>query len=163
MEDPTKGSSYSTSHHSDPTAVHTNLNTNTFRATPTTRFLNLSDPSNPFHLDNGNNPAMLLVTDPLNPNNYPTWSRAMRHALRSKNKVGFVTGDIPRPSGPDDPLLEPWECYNDMMASWLQNSISASIISSVVFVDDAQDIWLNLQDRFSDQNGPRIFQLKNWQ
>ncbi|XP_040987707.1 uncharacterized protein LOC121235408 [Juglans microcarpa x Juglans regia] len=126
-----------------------------------TRFLNLSDPGNPFRLDNGDNLAVLLVTYPLTADNYPTWSRAMRRTLRAKNKVGFVIGDIPRPSDPDDPLLEPWERYNDMVASWLQNSISASIKSSVVFVDDARDIWLDLQDRFYHQNGPHIFQLEN--
>ncbi|KAF5477409.1 hypothetical protein F2P56_004049 [Juglans regia] len=137
MEDPTKDSSDSTSHHSDASEIHTNLNTNTFRATPMACFLNLSDLENPFQLDNGDNPAVLLVTDPLTFDNYPTWSRAMRHALRAKNKVGFVMGDIPCPSNPDDPLLEPWERCNDMVASWLQNSISASIKSSVVFFDDA--------------------------
>ncbi|XP_035551155.1 uncharacterized protein LOC118349715 [Juglans regia] len=124
-------------------------------------FLNLSDPGNPFRLDNGDNSVVLLITDPLTADNYPTWTRAMRCALRAKNKVGFVMGDIPRPSDPDDPLLEAWEHCNDMVASWLQNSISASIKSSVVFVDDARDIWIDLQDRFSHQNGPRIFRLKH--
>ncbi|KAF5465285.1 hypothetical protein F2P56_015305 [Juglans regia] len=32
--------------------------------------------------------------------------------------------------------------------------------SSVAFVDDAREIWLDLEDRFSHQNGPRIYQLK---
>ncbi|KAF5476953.1 hypothetical protein F2P56_003640 [Juglans regia] len=124
------------------------------------RFLNLSDHGNPFRLDNGDNPAVILVTDLLTADNYATWSRAMRRALRAKNKVGFITGDIPRPHDPDDPLLALWERCNDMVVSWIQNSISSSIKSSVVFVDDARDIWLDLQHRFSQQNGPRIFQLK---
>ncbi|KAA8523689.1 hypothetical protein F0562_010112 [Nyssa sinensis] len=47
-----------------------------------------------------------------------------------------------------------------MVVSWIQNSISSSIKSSVAFVDDAHKIWTDLQDRFSQQNGPRIFQLK---
>lgn len=47
-----------------------------------------------------------------------------------------------------------------MIVSWIQNSISPSIKSSVVFVDDASEIWLDLQDRLSQQNGPHIFQLK---
>ncbi|KAF5459039.1 hypothetical protein F2P56_023028 [Juglans regia] len=47
-----------------------------------------------------------------------------------------------------------------MIVSWIQNSISPSLKSSVVFVDDAKEIWQDLSDRFSQQNGPRIFQLK---
>ncbi|KAA8529669.1 hypothetical protein F0562_034231 [Nyssa sinensis] len=84
----------------------------------------------------------------------------MRRALRAKNKLGFITNDIPRPNNPDDPLLDLWDRCNDMVVSWIQNSISSSIKSSVAFVDDAHEIWIDLQDRFSQQNGPRIFQLK---
>ncbi|KAA8520322.1 hypothetical protein F0562_014578 [Nyssa sinensis] len=104
-------------------------------------FLNLSDPNNPFRLDHGDNPAVILVTDLLTADNYPTWSRAMRRALRAKNKLRFITNDIPRPQNPDDPLLNLWDRCNDMVVSWIQTSISPSIKSSVAFVDDAHEIW----------------------
>ncbi|KAF5467887.1 hypothetical protein F2P56_012097 [Juglans regia] len=84
----------------------------------------------------------------------------MRRALRAKNKLGFISGAILQPTDPEDPLLELWERCNNMVVSWLQNSISSSIKSSVMFVDDAREIWLDLQHRFSQQNGPCIFQLK---
>jgi len=48
-----------------------------------------------------------------------------------------------------------------MVVSWLQNSISTSIRSSITFVDSARDIWLDLQDRFLHQNGICIYHLKN--
>ncbi|XP_042966421.1 uncharacterized protein LOC122300091 [Carya illinoinensis] len=47
-----------------------------------------------------------------------------------------------------------------MIVSWIQNSVSPSIKSSIVFVDVVQEMWLDFQDRFSQQNGPRIFQLQ---
>lgn len=47
-----------------------------------------------------------------------------------------------------------------MVVSWLQNSITLSLRSSVAFVDDAFEIWTELQDRFVQQNGPRIYELK---
>ncbi|KAF5445535.1 hypothetical protein F2P56_034581 [Juglans regia] len=144
-------------HFDDSSSAHSHININTL---PASRFLNLGDPGNPFRLDNGDNPAVILVTDLLTTDNYATWSRAMRRALRAKNKLGFISGAIPQPIDPEDPLLELWERCNDMVVSWIQNSISPSIKSSVVFVDDAREIWLDLQDRFSQQNEPRIFQLK---
>ncbi|KAF5442390.1 hypothetical protein F2P56_035053 [Juglans regia] len=155
MEDPLESSA-------DSSSTHTDNSANTSRAINPTmaRYLNLSDPNNPFRLDHGDNPAVILVTDLLTTDNYPTWSRAMRRALRAKNKLGFITGTIPQPTDLADPLFELWERCNDMVVSWIQNSISPSIKSSVVFVDDARDIWSDLQDRFSQQNGPRIFQLK---
>ena len=51
------------------------------------KFLNLCDPSNPYRLDNGDNPTLNLVTDLLHTDNYATWSRAMHRALRTKNKL----------------------------------------------------------------------------
>ncbi|KAA8543977.1 hypothetical protein F0562_021846 [Nyssa sinensis] len=47
-----------------------------------------------------------------------------------------------------------------MLVSWLQNIISPPLRPSVAFVDDARALWLELQDRFSPQNGPRIYELK---
>ncbi|XP_040988993.1 uncharacterized protein LOC121236615 [Juglans microcarpa x Juglans regia] len=84
----------------------------------------------------------------------------MRHALRAKNKLDFINGSLSQPTDPDNPLLDLWECCNDMVVSWIQNSINPSLKSSVIFVDNARDIWVDLQEPFSQQNGPRIFQLK---
>ncbi|KAF5444667.1 hypothetical protein F2P56_033784 [Juglans regia] len=145
---------------SSPThlSVHSNKLSNTYNAS--TRYLNLTDPNNPFRLDNGDNPAVILVTDFLTNDNYITWSRAMRRALRAKNKLGFISGSLSQPTDPNDPLLDLWNRCNDMVVSWLQNSICPSIRSSIAFVDDAREIWLDLEDRFAHQNGPRIYQLK---
>ncbi|XP_042957991.1 uncharacterized protein LOC122293478 [Carya illinoinensis] len=108
------------------------------------RFLNFSDQNNPYRIEHGDNTAASLVADLLTTENYVTWSRAMRRALRAKNKIGFINGDIKRPA----------------MVSWIHNSVSNSVRTSLVFVDDACAIWKELQDRLSQQNGPRIFQLK---
>ncbi|XP_035547144.1 uncharacterized protein LOC118348776 [Juglans regia] len=59
-----------------------------------------------------------------------------------------------------DPLFEAWERCNDLVVSWLQNSVSASVKSSLALVDDSRTLWVELKDRFTHQNGPRIFQLK---
>jgi hypothetical protein len=124
------------------------------------QYLNLHSHNNPFRLDTGNNPAIILVTDLLTSDNYATWSRAMRRALRAKNKLAFIIGTISQPTDQEDPLFDLFERCNDMMVSWLQNSISNSIRSGIAFVDSARDVWLDLQDRFSHRNGPRIYQLR---
>ncbi|XP_042974277.1 uncharacterized protein LOC122305795 [Carya illinoinensis] len=118
-----------------------------------TRYLNLSDPSNPFRLDHVDSPAISLVLELFTSDNYATWSRAMHCALCAKNKLGFITDPL-------DPLFDLWEQCNDMVVSLIQNSTSLSIKTSVVFADDDQAIWKDLEERFSHQNGPRIFQLK---
>jgi hypothetical protein len=43
--------------------------------------------------------------------------------------------------------------------SWILNSISKDIAESVIYINTAEEMWLDLKDRFSQKNGPRIFQL----
>ncbi|KAF5476028.1 hypothetical protein F2P56_007775 [Juglans regia] len=84
----------------------------------------------------------------------------MCRALRGKNKLGFINGTLPKPIDPKDPLHEAWERCNDLIVSRLHNSINPALKSSIILVDDAQQIWTEFRDRFTQQNGHRIFQLK---
>ncbi|XP_073267142.1 uncharacterized protein [Populus alba] len=84
----------------------------------------------------------------------------MRRALCAKNKLAFITRTINQPTDQEDPLFDSFERCNDMVVSWLQNSISNSIRSSITFIDSARDVWLDLQNIFSYQNGPHIYQLR---
>ncbi|XP_042988815.1 uncharacterized protein LOC122316352 [Carya illinoinensis] len=123
-------------------------------------FLDFNNLTNPYRLDHGDNPSLPLVPDLLTIENYTTWSRAMCRALRAKNKLGFINGTLTKPKTVTDPLYDAWERCNDLVVSWLHNSIHPSLKSSIALVDDATQIWGELKDRFTQQNGHRIFQLK---
>ncbi|KAF8414255.1 hypothetical protein HHK36_002255 [Tetracentron sinense] len=47
---------------------------------------------NPYYFHNGDNPGLVLVSQPLDGENYPTWSRSMLMAMTAKNKLGFLDG-----------------------------------------------------------------------
>jgi hypothetical protein len=117
-----------------------NQQTPTSTMQSTSRFHNLSDQNNPYRLDNGDTSVLSLVTDPLTIENYVTWARAMKRALRAKNNLGFVDGSITKPTDPNDPLLDAWERCNDMIVSWIHNSVSPSVKSSFIFADNAYEI-----------------------
>ena len=51
------------------------------------------------------------------------------------------------------------QCNNTILA-WLFNSISKDLQPSVVYFKTAREVWLDLQHRFSQGNGPRIFELR---
>jgi len=78
--------------------------------------------SNPFFLHNGDSPGAFLVSQPLIGENYNTWSRSMTMALRAKNKLKFVDGTLTKPNDPDG--AEAWTRCNDMILSWILNSLS---------------------------------------
>jgi len=82
----------------------------------------LQNPPNPFYLHLGENPGMILVTPALDGSNYHTWSRAMKRALLSKNKIKFINGEIQEPVK-TDPLHDAWERCNMMVISWITRSL----------------------------------------
>ena len=57
-----------------------------------------NDPSYPFFIHLSSHPEMILVSKPLNGENYKTWSRSMKISLSAKNKLGFIDGSIKAPS-----------------------------------------------------------------
>ncbi|XP_043693222.1 uncharacterized protein LOC122643692 [Telopea speciosissima] len=117
------------------------------------------DPSSPYHLHHSDNPGALLVSTPLNGDNYPTWRRAMRMALFAKNKMMFVNGTLTRPTAPLS-AVQTWDRCNFMVLSWILNVLTKTIADSVIYAETASSIWKELEDRFSRSNAPLVFHLK---
>ncbi|KAA8518376.1 hypothetical protein F0562_015741 [Nyssa sinensis] len=124
-------------------------------------FGNLIDnASSPYFLHHGDSPGAVLVSQPLTGDNYSTWSRSMSMALSAKNKLGFIDGSISRPSQQTDKLFDAWSRCNNMVLSWILNSVSKDLAASIIFIDTAAAVWKDLKERFSQSNAPRIFQLQ---
>ncbi|XP_017408312.1 uncharacterized protein LOC108321157 [Vigna angularis] len=49
----------------------------------------------------------------------------------------------------DDPLSYSWERSNMMMLSWIIKTLSSQITESVIYVEDAQELWKEFRERFS--------------
>ncbi|XP_057975453.1 uncharacterized protein LOC131162841 [Malania oleifera] len=83
----------------------------------------------------------------------------MKIDLNVKNKFGFVNGTLPKPTS-SSIETQLWECCSDMVLSWILNSIDPSIAHSMIYHECPHDVWLDLENRFSQSNNPRIFKLK---
>uniref|UniRef100_A0A2N9HYD2 Integrase catalytic domain-containing protein n=1 Tax=Fagus sylvatica TaxID=28930 RepID=A0A2N9HYD2_FAGSY len=116
--------------------------------------------TNQFFLHHGDSPGTILVSQPLSGDNYHTWSRSMIMALTAKNKVGFINGTISAPDDQSLPSFNLWTRCNTMVISWLLNSVSKEIASSVIYANTAQEMWEDLKERFAQGNGPRIFEIQ---
>lgn len=51
----------------------------------------------PYYLQNSDHPGLVLVSEPLDGNNYGIWLVAMTTSLEAKNKLGFLDGSIVKP------------------------------------------------------------------
>ncbi|XP_043694201.1 uncharacterized protein LOC122644899 [Telopea speciosissima] len=118
------------------------------------------DPSSLYHLHHSDNPGALLVSTPLNGDNYPTWRRAMCMALFAKNKMMFVDGSLPRPTSPLS-AVQTWDRCNFMVLSWILNVLTRTIADSLIYAETASSVWKELEDCFSGGNAARVFQLKS--
>lgn len=117
------------------------------------------DSSHPLYLHPSDHPGQVLVTTALTGDNFNEWKRSMSLALSAKNKLGFVNGKFKAP-GINSTYFNHWQRCNDMIITWIFNSLAPEIRSSLVYVTLAEDVWNDLHTRFTHNNGPRIFELK---
>ncbi|XP_019189555.1 PREDICTED: uncharacterized protein LOC109183982 [Ipomoea nil] len=83
----------------------------------------------------------------------------MTMALKGRNKFCFVDGSLPMPDAVH-PNHARWHRVNNMVMSWILNSIHSSLANTVLYATDAASSWIDLQERFSTANGPRIYELE---
>lgn len=82
----------------------------------------------------------------------------MLMALSVKNKLGFVDRSFPK-SAPQKEIINAYKRNNNIIVSWIINSISKEISSSIQFADSAETIWNHLLERFQQSNESRIFEV----
>ncbi|XP_022852686.1 uncharacterized protein LOC111374264 [Olea europaea var. sylvestris] len=117
-------------------------------------------PSSPYFIGSNDGSATVLVSHVLDSTDYYSWARSMKRALRIKNKLGFIDGTPCEPKDQNNPLMEHWLRCNDIVISWMQNAMETDIKSSTIYAETAHLLWLDLEQRFSQQNAPRIFKVK---
>ena len=93
-----------------------------------------------YHAENS---SLVLVTQPLiGGENYATWACAVRKALLTKNKLGFIDGTLilssPLVSTPSN--VQAWIRCDNMVGTWLTNSVSPKLQASIIYEDTALEI-----------------------
>nr|XP_009789104.1 PREDICTED: uncharacterized protein LOC104236793 [Nicotiana sylvestris] len=102
---------------------------------------------------------MTLVNSPFDGRGYPGWRRSVLITLSAKNKIGFISGVCVEPDlgSKEHPH---WSRTNDMVTSWLLNSLSKEIGDSVIYSKTAQSLWNNLEHRFGQSNGAKLYHVQ---
>jgi hypothetical protein len=98
------------------------------------------DPSSPYHLYNRDSPRSILVSLPLDGENYQTWSRSMVMSITAKNKLGFLDGSLNKPLDDSGFESRAWVRCNTMVLSWILISVSKEIASNVIYIENAADV-----------------------
>ena len=101
-----------------------------------------------FHSSSDNNIVQLVFKKLIGGKNYFPWAKSMIISLTAKHKIGFIDGTILVPN-PDSPQFILWTRCNMTVLSWIINSVSPVIGSSIMYTDNARAIWFDLRHRFS--------------
>ncbi|CAM8941688.1 unnamed protein product [Rhodiola kirilowii] len=79
-------------------------------------------------------------------------------ALGIKMKLGFVHGAFPRPTDPYQGAR--WDKCNNVVLSWIINSVSPEIGSSLIHSSDCMNAWEDLEERFAGSKDFTIFSIQ---
>ncbi|XP_019457556.1 PREDICTED: uncharacterized protein LOC109357954 [Lupinus angustifolius] len=87
-----------------------------------------------------------LVKEYLTRANYHSWFRDILMALKTKNKLQFIDGSLPK-SNLEDPNFGVWDRCNTIVMSSIKHSLDRSICQSVHWLKTTYDIWKDLKER----------------
>lgn len=85
------------------------------------------------------NPNQRLGSVLLNEFNYFPWSRAVTIALGGRNKLGYVNGHI-KPVDPSSQDYESWQCKDQLVMSWLLNSMENHIAEIFSYFESSLEL-----------------------
>ncbi|XP_068309849.1 uncharacterized protein [Pyrus communis] len=106
------------------------------------------------------NPNQRLSSVLLNEFNYLPWARAVSLALGGRSKLGFIDGSFPA-LGVTSPEYGGWLCKDQLVMSWLLNSMERKIAEIFSYSESSLTLWTTVKEMYSNQNNyARIFQLK---
>ncbi|PRQ36655.1 putative transcription factor interactor and regulator CCHC(Zn) family [Rosa chinensis] len=106
------------------------------------------------------NPNQRLSSVLLNEFNYLSWARAVTLALGGRSKLGYVNGVIQKPKA-DSPTFDSWLCKDQLVMSWLINSMESRIAEIFSFSESSMHLWNHVKEMYGNQNNAaRVFQLK---
>ncbi|XP_074314637.1 uncharacterized protein LOC141649864 [Silene latifolia] len=113
----------------------------------------------PLHLTTDDQSLNLLVPQVFSGKSFLHWSRNMRVALISKNKLGFINGACPQPPT-TDARHQDWIRTDYTIMQWIQFSLSEDIAKSFSYVTSSKQFWEELNERFNQSNALFLYQLR---
>ncbi|KAI5345121.1 hypothetical protein L3X38_012998 [Prunus dulcis] len=108
----------------------------------------------------------------LDRNNYPLWLAQILPLLKSFKLMSFVNSAVvaPSPFLQDDkgkltddinPAYDTWIQQDQLVLSWINGSLSSTVLATVARFTSARSTWVALENRFASPNQNGILQLRS--
>ncbi|GKE87103.1 putative LTR copia-type gag-polypeptide, partial [Tanacetum coccineum] len=108
------------------------------------------DLGNPLHLQTSDFNSNTIISVKLTgTENYRVWDVAMKLAVNTRNKTGFLDGTCLKSTYANSaPLSNQWERCNSIVLSWLLNSVSKELFLGQILFDNASEVWAELKETY---------------
>ncbi|XP_071704621.1 uncharacterized protein [Rutidosis leptorrhynchoides] len=109
----------------------------------------------------GDSSGAPLITQKLKgTENYNVWSCALKLALQTKNKLGFIDGSRARfEYEDDDVLLGQWDRCNSVMLTWILMSLSEDVYNGQIFSKTVESVGTELKETYDKIDASVTFNL----
>lgn len=98
-----------------------------------------------------------ITSHKLNGQNYNQWMRSVKIYLQGKGKKGYIIGDSKYPKK-EDSNLGKWQLENNLVMSWLLNTMTNEIGENFMYYNTAKDMWDVMKETYSNiDNTSAIF------
>ncbi|KAF7842167.1 Retrovirus-related Pol polyprotein from transposon TNT 1-94 [Senna tora] len=111
------------------------------------------------------------ISSKLDDNNYLSWRMLALATIRGHNLYNFLLGEshIPtryatdqdRDKGTYNDEYLNWQCQDQLLASWLLNSMSDGVVSKMVGCVHSYQVWNKVEELFCSSTRARERELKN--
>jgi hypothetical protein len=83
----------------------------------------------------------------------------MSMALSAKDKFGFIDGSLTKPAM-DTPKYFAWDRCNNMVLSWILNSVSQEISSSIIYIESTKRCGMTSKRNSLNQMDLKFFSCR---
>ena len=103
---------------------------------------------------------VLITSHKLNGHNFLQWSQSVMMFICGKGKDDYLTGEAVMPET-SDPGFRKWKTENNMIMSWLINSMNNDIGKNFLLFGTAKEIWDAARETYSShENTAELFQIE---
>ncbi|XP_070009644.1 uncharacterized protein [Nicotiana sylvestris] len=116
------------------------------------------DTTNPLYIHPSDSRGSTLVPVPFDGVGYRSRRKVVLGSFSVKSKLGFMNGECVRPYVTSQQFRQ-WERCDDMVTSWILNSLAKDIADIVEYVNNSVELWKELEDRYDQRNGAKLYQI----
>ena len=102
----------------------------------------------PLFLHHAESPSTILITQPLIGRELLNMGSSCEESFTQQEQIGFIDGSLtlssPLVSTPS--VVQAWIRCDNMVGTWLTNSMSPKLQASIIYEDTTFEIWTNLRN-----------------